>query len=212
MTRTTLGDRIGQLEDELKQRDARIKELRGEVDEGRRLLDEMREQLEQSNELIDSWIEAFDMTMNDEGAYHWKAGFLAAYNGVHAENQQLIQQWNKFVPEYNATVAPRSIGRPLAASEQQIAEVLRLRKEGQSLRAIAMGTSLTMRTVRTIVGRQEGTDRTTQKTNRLRRLELNRARMAAWRARKRVRDALPNRINETLERGRELVKQARGLK
>ena len=40
----------------------------------------------------------------------------------------------------------------------------------------------------------------------------DRAAAVRWRARKRVRDALPKRIATTLEQGRELVKQAKGLK
>jgi FG-GAP repeat len=61
-----------------------------------------------------------------------------------------------------------------------------------------------------IVGgpKADGTDRTQRKREKLRRLELNRARMATWRARKRVRDGLPKRINEALQEGEELVKRA----
>jgi len=36
-------------------------------------------------------------------------------------------------------------------------------------------------------------------------------RKTAWRARQRTRDALPKRINQTLARGRELAKEAKGL-
>jgi hypothetical protein len=50
-----------------------------------------------------------------------------------------------------ATVRPRNVGRPLAASEAQCATVLKLHKAGTSLRAIAEETSLGLRTVRTIV-------------------------------------------------------------
>ena len=63
--------------------------------------------------------------------------------------------------------------------------------------------------MRTIIGKADGTDRTTRRTNELRRLELNRAAMAAYRARKRTRDALPKRINELLKAGPELVRRAR---
>jgi DNA-binding NarL/FixJ family response regulator len=53
-------------------------------------------------------------------------------------------------------VAPKGIGRPLAASEAQQRQVLVMRKEGKSLRTIAAKTSLSPRTVRTIVGKVEG--------------------------------------------------------
>jgi hypothetical protein len=62
--------------------------------------------------------------------------------------------------------------------------------------------------VRTIIGKVDGTDRTSVKRDKLRRRELNRARQATWRARKRIRDGLPKRINDVLKNGEELVKQA----
>ena len=67
-----------------------------------------------------------------------------------------------------------------------------------------------MRTVRTIVDQGDGRDRTTIKH--LERIDPDRKLEASWRARQRTRDALPKRITETLTKGRELVKEARGLK
>ena len=87
--------------------------------------------------------------------------------------------------------------------------MLKLRKRGVSLRAIAEETSLGLPTVRTIVDKRDGCDRTTVKH--LERIDPDRKLEASWRARKRTRDRLPKRINETLARGRELVKQAKGL-
>jgi hypothetical protein len=46
----------------------------------------------------------------------------------------------------------------------------------------------------------------------LQRIALDRAAVAGWRARKWTRDGLPKRITETLAEGRELVKEAKGLK
>ena len=40
----------------------------------------------------------------------------------------LEKKWNRFVPEYNRLVAPKEIGRPLAASDTQIAQVLKLHR------------------------------------------------------------------------------------
>ena len=121
-----------------------------------------------------------------------------------------VRGWNKFVPRYNAVVNPRAPGRPLAASDKQCAEVLRLRKDCLSLRAIAKHTNLGLQTVRNIVGKRDGTDRTAKRDAKLRKRELNRANMAAWRPCKRTRDALPRRIQTTLEKGRELLKAAKG--
>jgi transposase len=111
---------------------------------------------------------------------------------------KLLRDWNKFIPEYNAVVRARTHGRPLAASEAQQRQVLALRKGGTSLREIVNITGLSLRTVRTVIGKADGTDRTTRRTNELRRLELNRAAMASYRARKRTRDALPKRIGTDL--------------
>jgi Helix-turn-helix domain of resolvase len=57
------------------------------------------------------------------------------------------------VPVLNAGV--QDVGRPLAASEAQAATVTKLHKAGKSLRAIVDETSLSPRTVRTIVDASE---------------------------------------------------------
>ena len=64
--------------------------------------------------------------------------------------------------------------------------------------------------MRTIVDQGERRDRTTVKH--WERIDPDRHAQAAWRARKRTRDGLPKRLNETLAKGRELVKEAKGLK
>ncbi|MBV9529642.1 MAG: hypothetical protein JO283_00875, partial [Bradyrhizobium sp.] len=46
----------------------------------------------------------------------------------------------------------------------------------------------------------------------LERIDPDRKLETSWRSRQRTRDALPKRITETLSKGRELVKEARGLK
>jgi hypothetical protein len=64
--------------------------------------------------------------------------------------------------------------------------------------------------VRTAIDQGAGVDRTTVKH--LARIDPDRKEAALWRAHTRVRKALPQRINATLAKGRELVKQAKGLK
>ena len=78
------------------------------------------------------------------------------------------------------------------------------------MRGIAEDLSLGFATVRTIVDQGERRDRTTVKH--WQRIDPDRREEAAWRARKRTRDGLPKRIMETLAEGRELVKEAKGLK
>jgi len=70
--------------------------------------------------------------------------------------------------------------------------------------------TLSLSTVRTIVGKADGTDRTSKRQE-MRRLELNRHDVAAYRARRRTRDGLGKRITAVLKEGRELLKAAKGL-
>jgi hypothetical protein len=104
-------------------------------------------------------------------------------------------------------IAPKALGRPLDASDAQVAHVLKLRKAKTSLRAIAEETNLSLQTVRTIVGRDQRTDRTSLR--RLVRVDPDRAAETTARARKRTRAALPRRINELLKQGDGLRKEAR---
>jgi hypothetical protein len=122
----------------------------------------------------------------------------------------LLRQWNAAVSDFNAVVRRRNVGRPLAASEAQVVEVHKLRKAGRSLRGIAEDLSLGFPTVRTIIEQGDGRDRTTIKH--LERIDPDRAAAVRWRARKRTRDGLPKRIDETLTKGRELGKEAKGLR
>jgi hypothetical protein len=90
--------RIGELEDEAKAKDARIAELRAEVDKGKALVEELRQQVVDGNEMIDSWIEAFGMTLDDDGDYVWVAGLSEDYDALMQERNELVADWNRFVP------------------------------------------------------------------------------------------------------------------
>jgi hypothetical protein len=202
-------DRIAKLEDELKERDQRIRDLRNDLNKADALVGEMREHVQDANALIESWIESFDMQKTDKGLWEWSDNVIGGdYCSKYIE---LMRQWNRFVPEYNAivTASPRNVGRPLAASDAQRDAVLNLRKSGMSLRGIAEETSLGLQTVRTIIDQPERRDRTTRKY--LERI-TDRPTEVRWRARKRTRDSLPKRINMALENGRDLAKRAGGGK
>ena len=103
------------------------------------------------------------------------------------------------------------MGRPLAASAAQQADVLKQHKSGKSLRTIATATLLSLRTVRTIVDRTNGSGRASKRTNELRRREFDRLRAAAYRVRKANRDRLPEQISELQKTGEALLKAAKGL-
>jgi hypothetical protein len=200
--------RIGELEDKLKQRERTILELRQEAEQAQALISELRDQVQDVHDLLDSWREAFDMELGENGLWNFM-GWVNARDAEREAYAEILRDWNKFVPEYNAAVRARTIGRPLAASETQRRCVLALRKAGKSLRAIVRDTGLGIRSVRTIISKVDGTDRATKRTNELRKRELNRAAMASYRARKRTRDALPKRINALLKSGPALAKRAR---
>jgi hypothetical protein len=206
-TKQELQTRVDELEAELKQRDEKIAELRAELQQAVEMVDDMRQEVEDGNAVIDSWIEVFRLEQDDGGIYQFDSGQSKLWDEhltlLKAHNK-LINDWNRFVGQYNQVVAPRPPGRPLAASDAQVADVLKRHKAGASLRAIAAATGLGLRTVRSILA---GSKRTAE----LRKREFDKHRAADYRARKKARDALPKRITETRTRGDELVKAAKGL-
>jgi hypothetical protein len=200
-------DRVDELESELKQRDERIKVLRLELNEAEQLISEEREHVEEADRLIDSWIESFDMTQGENGKWtynQWVNDCVAARDNY----LDLVKKWNRHVSAFNNAIIRRNVGRPIAASEAQQAQIIQHHKTGKSERWIAEEMTLSRRTVTTAINKKRGSDRTTRKH--LERIDPGRFREEPWRARTRA--ALPKRITETLERGRELVKAAKGLR
>lgn len=202
-------DRAGELEDALKAAELRVIEMRAERDEAHELVEQMEEHVNDADALIESWKESFGMELRDDGQWHFEDGFGDRYDKLLADYGALLKDWNKYVAAFNSSVGPKSPGRPLNASEAQCIEVLKLRKRTISLRDIAEETSLALSTVRTIIDRDAGTDRSTIK--RLQKLDPQNARFIAAKARKRTRDALPERINSVLEDSAALLKEAKGL-
>jgi hypothetical protein len=207
--------RIRQLEDNLKAAERRAEEAKRERDDAQNLVSRMEEQVKDSQTLIERWVEAFDMRLGDNGQWqHTSPHLVDRWNDLVEKYNDRLKKWNKFVPEYNAIVAPvrRGVGRPLAATESQCKLVLKLAKAGKSIRTIMDETSLGMQTVRTILDREDWTDRASQ--HRLEKLDYKpvRNQLMAARARKRTRDALPEMIAETLATGKELLKEAKGIK
>jgi hypothetical protein len=201
-------DRVAELEDELKERDRRINDLKAEVAQLEDLVTRQAEAVEDCENQIDHWIQAFDMVQNEDGVWVWSGNYVEGQEWFE-KYRALLKDWNKFVPDYNATVRHRNVGRPLQASEAQVEQVLKLHKQGLSLRGIVDETNLGLRTVRTIIDRPDWRDRTSRKH--LERIKPDVAAERAWLARKRTRDALPKSINATLKTCRELAKEAKGL-
>jgi hypothetical protein len=205
MTRKT----VGELQDELKHKDARIEELRQEIDEQRELIQRFREHAEDYDNCMERWKETFQMTMTDDGRWTWDP-FWNEHNKLVDDYNALVRNWNKYLPLINSHGQP--VGRPLAASEAQVAQVRMLHKQGLSLRGIADETSLGLNTVRTIIAKGRGNDRTTKKhRQRLERIELDRTWLASQRRQKRSGDALPRQAQRMFEEGEALIKEAKGL-
>jgi hypothetical protein len=198
----TAQDRIARLEDELKQRDRRIEELRGEVNELRDLNHRFTEHAEDYTSSIEQWKEAFGMEDTGNG-WTWKP-FWRDYEGLFNKYNDLVRRWNRAVPLLNQN----PVGRPLLASEAQQQQVRKLRRAGQSLRWIADELNLGLNTVRTIVDKADGTDRTSMKHRGRVDIALL---LRAQKSRKRVMDGLPKRAQAVAEDGRALIKEAKGL-
>lgn len=75
--------------------------------------------------------------------------------------------------------------------------------------SLPKATGLGFQTVRTIIDGADGVDHAT--LGRLRRIAPDKHAEARARSRKRLRDALPNRITETLKEGEMLAKAAKGV-
>ena len=87
-----------------------------------------------------------------------------------------------------------------------MATVLKLHKAGQSLRSIAEDVNISVRTVRTIVDKKHGVDR-----SRVARIKLiEPSLLAGIRAQRKVRATLPRRVSASKEKIAKLIKEAKG--
>ena len=202
--------RITELEDALKQREKQLAELRKDRDADGAVIADMISQVQDADAMIEQWIAAFDMVQDDNGNWSWGEGLVAAFEIVYARHQDLLRKWNAMVAEYNAVVAPkrRNFGRPLQASPKQQQDVRERRKRGDSLRTIAEDTALSLRTVRTILGKADGTDRAT--LARLQRIAPDKFAEARERMRQRARKSLPRQITALRRQSADLIKRAKG--
>ena len=194
------------LRDQLRQRDRLIAELRSEKDDASDLIRRLREQAEDVDATFEQWRGAFDMVLSEKGTWSWDP-FVKEHWKLLEDYNDLVRRWNtRAIPLLNGV---QDVGRPLAASEAQVGTVLKLHKAGKSLRQIEDETSLSLRTVRTIIGRKDGSDRTTKA--RWQRIDIDKHQRAHWKSQKRTIDALPKRIEAVIETGKALVTEAKGL-
>ena len=199
-------ERIHQLEDELRQRDRRIAELKADLAKERSHppAQRTRGRLPQPDRQLDTGLR--------HGARRGRrlavAAVLRRRRHVVREVPRHTTRVEQVRAQYNAVVSPRNVGRPLAASDAQYAQVRKLHKAGKSLRWIAEETSLGLNTVRTIVGKVEGTDRTSIKH--LKRIDPDRAAMRAWKSKLQQRNALPSRSTHSARTATRCSRRPRG--
>jgi FtsZ-binding cell division protein ZapB len=203
-----------QLEDELKQRDRRIAELREEIDELRERNQTLREDAEEWQEQFEQWQEAFEMVPNDDGVMVWNAD-VAGGAEWQEKYVELLRDYNKLVSDYNLVVRIcfddgrlRDRGRSIAATEEQRRIVYESHDEGRSLRECAEDADVGLQTVRTLIGKIDGSDRTSRRLSKYPKLKVDRFRLAASKARQRTRDALPKALHEHNKKTTALLKEA----
>jgi hypothetical protein len=172
------------------------------------LIQRLQERDEDYSQCIESWCEAFGMEMT-EGGWTWQP-FWDEHNKLIDNYNDLVRNWNKCLPLINRQ--PRNVGRPIAASEAQIREVLQRHRAGESLRNIAEEMTLGLQTVRTVIGQKAGSDRTTRHhRQRFERIDIDQQQRRKWKRQRETGNRLPRRVNAFLKEGQALVKEAKGL-
>jgi hypothetical protein len=199
--------RIADLERELRLRDERIKELKAEVDERVESVRRLEQHIEEDREYLEHFIQSFGLTVNDAGEWT-NSEFLNEGRQLLEAYDELGSRYNKLVGRFNRNIAAvQPVGRPIAASEAQQAQILKHHKAGRSSRWIAEELALSRRTVTTVIDKSDGTDRTSAKRRQHLGLEPKRK---DWRDAARAR--LPKAATEHFEKGRKLLQEAKGLR
>src|SRR5262249_50746513 len=115
---------------------------------------------QERDEYLETFITTFGLTLDEDGRYH-NGEFIKRHNDLIDNSSDLISRYNKLVGAFNRNIAVvNPVGRPIAASEAQQAEIVKHHKRGKSERWIAEELNLSRRTVTTIIGKLDGTDRT----------------------------------------------------
>jgi len=141
---------IADLERELKLKDERINELKDEIDEGRELVRRMEEHTKEQDEYLEHFITTFGLVMTDDGKWS-NSEAIKEDRALFDSYQDLITRHNKLVRRFNRNIAVvNPVGRPIAASEAQQAQIIKHHKAGKSTRWIAEEMTLSRRTVTTV--------------------------------------------------------------
>lgn len=130
-----------------------------------------------------------------------------------ASAADLVKAYSKLARDYHTLVFDkledgtlRDRGREIAATKEQRSIVFAAHDEGRSQREIAEEAGVGRQTVRTLLGKIDGSDRTSKRLSKYPKIEIDRKRMNAWKARQRTRDALPKRLHQKAKKTAELLK------
>jgi len=121
-------DDAGWFRDQLRQRDREIADLRREKDELNDLIWRLEEYIADCNGVMEAWRDTFDIKETDKGVWTWELG-----SALGSPRNALARRFDRRV----RLVHERDVGRPLAASEEDVAVVTKMHKDGKSLRRIA---------------------------------------------------------------------------
>jgi hypothetical protein len=145
--------------------------------------------------------------LNDDN--QWTNGeFIDEHDALIDKYNDLLARYNKLVGRFNRNIARvNPIGHPMATSEAQHSTILKHHKAGKSSRWIAEDMNLSRQAVMTVIGKNDGTDRVSPQ----RRLKLGlEPKVKDWLIASRKR--LPKTATGHLEKGRMLLKEAKGLR
>ncbi len=169
--------------------------------------------MQQWQENFEAWQQAFDMQLRDDGVWVWNEA-VASGDEWADKYLALVRDYNTLVRDYVVLVREkledgtlRDRGRPIAADEEQRRVIFESHEEGRSLRECADDAGVGVQTVRTLLGKIDGSDRTSRRLSKYRTVKLDRQRLAAWKARKRTRDALPKQLHEQSKKTAALLKE-----
>jgi hypothetical protein len=149
----------------------------------------------------------FGLVLDDDNNWH-NGESITEHDVLVDKHNDLLARYNKLVGRFNRNIARMNpVGRPMTTSEAQQATILKHHEAGKSSRWIAEDMNLSRQAVMTVIGKSDGTDRATQQ----RRLKLGlEPKIKDWRIASRQR--LPKVATEHLEKGRKLLKDAKGLR
>jgi hypothetical protein len=201
--------RIAELEGALKDAKRRSDDLRREINEQNALITELREEVEDLRDTLARFKDTFDLAPGTEPGTVTDGPLVDKLNEVVKNHNDLLDRYNSLVRFCRARIWPQPMGRPLGASKDQRKRILAHRKAGKSLRWIAEEMNLGLQSVRTVVDKKDGLDRTT--LDRWQRIAPDmRQRRDRLRREKDV-AVLRKRIPRLLEGSASLIKRAKGL-